>query len=174
VAPAAGALAPVRTARARYEADSLTIRRTDRWSNERMGHESYSRDEKIDGSSDRTFGLVFAAFFGLLGLLPLILGRAPRIWAFGVSGIFLLAALLFPSRLAPLNLLWQRLGLLLHRLVSPIALGIMFFLVITPMGLLMRATGKDLLRLRRDPAATSYWIERRPPGPAPESLKDQF
>jgi hypothetical protein len=139
-----------------------------------MGHESYSRDEKIDGSSNRTFGCVFAALFALVGLLPLILGRAPRIWAFGVSGIFLLAALLFPSALAPLNRLWLRIGLLLHRVVSPIALGIMFFLVITPMGLLMRAMGKDPLRLRPEPDAGSYWIDRRPPGPAPETLKDQF
>jgi hypothetical protein len=139
-----------------------------------MGHESYSREEKIDGSSDRSFGLVFAAFFALVGLLPLILGRAPRTWAFGLSGIFLLVALLFPSVLAPLNRLWIKFGLLLHRIVSPIALGIMFFLVITPMGWLMRALGKDLLRLRLDPDASSYWIERNPPGPAPETFKDQF
>jgi len=139
-----------------------------------MGHESYHREEKVDGSSNRSFGMVFAAFFGLVGLLPLILGRAPRIWAFGLSGIFLLAALLFPSLLAPLNRLWMRFGLLLHRVVSPIALGIMFFLVITPMGWLMRAMGKDLLRLHLDPAASSYWIERNPPGPAPETFKDQF
>ncbi len=139
-----------------------------------MGHESYTRSEKVKGSSDRSFGLVFAAFFALLGLLPMILGRAPRIWAFGVSGFFLLAALAFPSVLAPLNRIWLRLGLLLHRFVSPIALGVMFFLVITPMGLVMRAMGKDFLRLRLDPAAESYWIRREPPGPAPESLKNQF
>lgn len=139
-----------------------------------MGHESYTRDEQVDGSSDRSFGLVFAAFFALIGLLPLLLGRSPRAWALGVGGVFLLAALLFPSVLAPLNRLWLRLGMLLHRIVSPIALGIMFFLVITPMGLVMRAMGKDFLRLRLDPEARSYWIPREPPGPAPESLKNQF
>jgi len=139
-----------------------------------MGHESYHREEKVDGSSNRSFGLVFAAFFGLVGLLPLILGRAPRTWAFGLGGVFLLVALLLPSVLAPLNRLWMRFGLLLHRVVSPIALGIMFFVVITPMGWLMRAMGKDLLRLRRDPHASSYWIERNPPGPAAETFKDQF
>jgi hypothetical protein len=68
----------------------------------------------------------------------------------------------------------MRLGMLLHRIVSPIALGIMFFLVITPMGLLMRALGKDPLRLRLRPDEGSYWIDRRPPGPAPETMKDQF
>jgi hypothetical protein len=139
-----------------------------------MGHESYTRDEQVDGSSDRSFGLVFAAFFALVGLLPLLLGRSPRIWALGAAGVFLVAALVFPSVLAPLNRLWLKLGLLLHRIVSPIALGIMFFLVITPMGLVMRAMGKDFLRLRLDPAAESYWIPREPPGPAPESLKNQF
>lgn len=139
-----------------------------------MAHESYSRDENIDGSSNRTFGCVFAAFFGLVGLLPLITGRPPRIWALGGGGIFLLVALLFPSVLAPLNRLWTKLGLLLHRVVSPIALGIMFFLVITPMGLVMRALGKDPLRLRLRPDAESYWIDRCPPGPAPETMKDQF
>lgn len=139
-----------------------------------MGHESFDREEKIEGSSNRSFGFVFAAFFGLVGLLPLVLGRAPRIWAFGLSGIFLLAALLVPSVLAPLNRLWLKFGLLLHRVVNPVVLGIMFFLVITPMGWLVRAMGKDLLRLRRDPAASTYWIERDPPGPAPETFKDQF
>jgi hypothetical protein len=139
-----------------------------------MGHETYTRDEQVDGPSDRSFGLVFAAIFAAIGLLPLLLGRGPRVWALAAGGLFLLAALAFPPVLAPLNRLWLKFGLLLHRLVSPIALGIMFFLVITPMGLVMRAMGKDFLRLRLDPAADSYWIERKPPGPAPESLKNQF
>ena len=139
-----------------------------------MGHESYARDEQVEGSSNRSFGLVFAAFFALVGLLPLLLGRSPRAWALGAGGIFLLLALAGPGLLAPLNRVWLRVGLLLHRVVSPIALGVMFFLVITPMGLLARALGKDFLKLRMDPAARSYWIERDPPGPAPESLKNQF
>jgi hypothetical protein len=139
-----------------------------------MGHETYTRDEQVDGPSDRSFGLVFAAIFALIGLLPLLFGRGPRVWALAAAGLFLLAALAFPPVLAPLNRLWLKFGLLLHRFVSPIALGIMFFLVITPMGLVMRAMGKDFLRLRLDPAADSYWIERKPPGPAPESLKNQF
>ena len=82
--------------------------------------------------------------------------------------------MLAPKLLAPFNRLWARFGLLLHRITSPLVLGIMFFAVITPMGWIMRALGKDLLRLKIDPAATSYWIARTPPGPTPESLKDQF
>ena len=91
-----------------------------------------------------------------------------------MSAAFLAAALVWPGVLAPLNRLWTRFGLLLHRLVSPLVLGVMFFLVITPMGLVMRALGKDPLRLQRDRAARTYWIDRQPPGPAPDSLNNQF
>lgn len=91
-----------------------------------------------------------------------------------VAGAFLLLAMLIPQVLAPANRLWTKFGLLLHNIVSPIALGILFFLVVTPTGLLMRLFGKDPLRLRFDPAASSYWIKRDPPGPAADSLKNQF
>ena len=88
--------------------------------------------------------------------------------------VFLVAALFFPPLLQPLNRLWTKFGLLLHKVVSPVVLGIMFFLVITPIGLLMRSLGKNPLQLRFDDDARSYWVHRRPPGPAPDSLKDQF
>jgi len=91
-----------------------------------------------------------------------------------VSGLFLLLAVLVPRVLAPANRLWTKFGLLLHHIVSPLALGVLFFLVVTPTGLLMRLFGKDPLRLRFDPAADSYWIKRDPPGPAADSLKNQF
>jgi hypothetical protein len=139
-----------------------------------VGHESYERREEIKGSSNRSFGIVFAFVFAVIGLLPLVFGGSVRVWALTVGGLFLLVALAVPAMLAPLNRAWLRFGLLLHRIVSPLVLGIMFFLVITPMGLLMRALGKDLLRLRFDKQSSSYWIDRAPPGPAPESLKDQF
>jgi len=139
-----------------------------------MAHESYARDEAIHSSPNRTFGLLFAGIFALIGLLPPLFGGVARLWAIVVAGVFLLAALAFPGLLAPLNRLWMRFGLLLHRLVSPIVLGIMFFGVITPIGLVMRLFGKDPLRLQLDKAARSYWIERTPPGPAPETFKDQF
>ena len=139
-----------------------------------MGHESYERSEDVHGSSDRSFGIVFAIVFGVIGLLPLVFGGGVRLWSLGVGAAFLLAAVVVPSVLAPLNRLWLRFGLLLHRIVSPLVLGIMFFVVITPMALVMRALGKDLLRLRFDRAAASYWIDRTPPGPPPESMKDQF
>ena len=117
---------------------------------------------------------MFAGAFAAIGLLPLIVGGAIRLWALLVGAIFLLAALVFPAVLRPLNRLWLKFGLLLHKIVSPVVLGIMFFLVITPIGLFLRARGKDPLRLKPNPRSSSYWIERVPPGPAPESIKDQF
>jgi len=96
------------------------------------------------------------------------------LWSIAAAAAFALLALAVPRALAPLNRAWTAFGDLLHRIVSPVALGILYYGVVTPTGLLMRLAGKDPLRLRFDPAARSYWIERRPPGPPPESLKDQF
>ena len=76
--------------------------------------------------------------------------------------------------LAPLNKWWTKLGVLLYRIVSPVVLGLLFYLTVTPIALLLRLLGKDPLRLRRDPDGASYWIDRTPPGPAPESMKNQF
>jgi hypothetical protein len=139
-----------------------------------MGHESYERKEDVQGSSNRSFGLVFAVVFAIIAFFPLFSGGAVRLWSLAIAGVFLVLALTIPGVLAPLNRLWLKFGLLLHRIVNPVVLGFMFFVVITPMGLLMRAFGKDPLRLKFDRAAQSYWIPRDPPGPAPESLKDQF
>jgi len=139
-----------------------------------VGHESYDRREEVQGSSNRSFGVVFAVVFAVIGVLPLLSGGGVRLWSLLAGCAFLIAAVLFPTVLAPFNRVWLRFGLLLHRIVSPLILGIMFFVVITPMGLVMRALGKDLLRLRVDRAAASYWIDRRPPGPPAESMKDQF
>jgi predicted membrane metal-binding protein len=139
-----------------------------------MGHESYERRDDLQGFSNRSFGIVFAAFFAIVGLLPLVLGGTVRIWALAIAIAFAVAGLLFPSLLAPLARLWARIGAFLHRVVSPIVLGVMFFLVVTPTGLLMRGFGKDPLRLKFDRTAESYWIPREPPGPAPDSLKNQF
>jgi len=129
---------------------------------------------KPTGSSDRAFGLVFAAFFLIVALLPLWSGRGVRLWSLGVAALFLALALTIPAVLAPLNRAWTAFGNLLHRIVSPVALAILFYLVVAPTGLVMRLLGKDPLRLKLDPAARSYWLERKPPGPSADSLKDQF
>jgi hypothetical protein len=139
-----------------------------------MGHESFDRSEIAQSSSDRAFGIVFAVVFLIVGVLPLVFGGVVRVWSVAVSAVFLALALLRPALLAPLNRLWTRFALLLHRIVSPVVLGIMFFAVITPMGWLQRAVGRDPLRLRFDREARSYWVNREPPGPPPETLDNQF
>jgi Saxitoxin biosynthesis operon protein SxtJ len=138
-------------------------------------HEDFSRAPEMKGSSDRAFGLVIAAFFALVAVLPALHrpSSSVRWWAVALAAVFLALALSRSATLHPLNRVWQKLGLLLSKVVSPILLALLFYLVITPVGLLMRALGKDPLRLRRR-ESSSYWIARQPPGPAPESMRDQF
>jgi hypothetical protein len=137
-------------------------------------HEFQPREEVTKTSSNRSFGLVFAAFFGLLTALGLWRGteRWP-IWL-GLACVSVILALAAPQLLAPLNRLWTKFGLLLHRIVSPVILAILFYGCIAPIGFLMRLSGKDPLRLRYEPEAESYWIERSPPGPQPATFKDQY
>ena len=139
-----------------------------------MSHEDLSREDEVEGSSDRSFGVVFAVVFLIIGLLPLLHSGSVRWWSVGVSAAFGAVALTIPSVLAVPNRLWMKFGLLLAKVVSPIALGILFYLVFMPVGLVMRIANKDPLRLRFDPAAKSYWIPRDPPGPAPTSMTNQF
>src|SRR4051794_6563835 len=139
-----------------------------------MAHDSPDRTTRPAASSNRSFGSVFAIVFASIALCPLAAGHPPKIWALLVAALFAGAVILAPSHLAPLNRLWTMVGACLHRIVSPIVLAFIFFVVITPTGMLMRLLGKHPLQLRFDKAATSYWIVRRPPGPAPETLKDQF
>jgi hypothetical protein len=137
-------------------------------------HENFSRDEVVAGSSDRSFGIVMSAAFAVISLLNAWYGGHIWKWTGGIAALLLVAALLRPSALQPLNRLWLKFGLLLHKIVNPIVMGLVFYGAVLPTGLIMRALGKDLLRLKRQPEAASYWIERHPPGPAPESMKDQF
>lgn len=137
-------------------------------------HERLTRPDPVAGSSDRAFGVVFTAVFAVVGLLPLLGGEPPRHWSLGAAGAVLATTLVKAELLAPFNRAWFRLGLFLHRLVSPVVLAFLFYAVIVPTGLLMRALGKDVLGLRGDGEAESYWIRRDPPGPRPESMRDQF
>jgi CBS domain containing-hemolysin-like protein len=137
-------------------------------------HEDWSRQETVKASSDRTFGLVFTAFFALVAFLPLVRDHRPRWWAAVLSGLFLVLALAVPGILRPLNRAWTALGGLLHTVTNPILLGILFYLVFTPFGWLLRRTGKDFLRLKRPEDAQTYWIVRQPPGPEPQSMSNQF
>jgi hypothetical protein len=134
----------------------------------------HDRRVPIERGSDRVFGFVFAVFFAAVGVYPLIHGLPVRGWAFGLAGVLALVAAARPKWLASLNTSWTRLGLALNRVVSPVALFLVYCVAIVPIGLLLRALGKDPLRLRMDPGATTYWISRRPPGRADEQMKRQF
>jgi hypothetical protein len=125
-------------------------------------------------SSDRSFGLVFAGVFTLIALLPLLHGAAPRWWAFVVAAVLALAALVRPQSLGPLNRIWLALGRALHRVVSPLVMGAVFFLCVTPIAWIMRWRGKDVLSLRRRGELSSYWITRSPAAPDADSMRRQF
>ena len=137
-------------------------------------HESYSRQEDTVLGSDRSFGLVMAAALSLLALINFWRVGHAWPWTGGLAAVFFVSACLFPAALRPLNWMWFQFGLLLHKVVNPIVMALVFFGTVLPTGLIMRALGKNPLRLEWQRDANSYWIERRPPGPAPESMKDQF
>lgn len=138
-------------------------------------HESFARDDQVKGSSDRSFGLVFAVVFGLVGTYHLWHGS---LWTGGaaiVGALLLLAvALVRPAWLAWPNRLWFRFGLLLHRVVNPLVMGLLFYGCVLPIGLALRLAKYDPLRRKFDAAVPSYWIHRQPPGPDPRSLANQF
>ena len=127
-------------------------------------------NEKIEIGTNRNFGIVFFVVFLLISLYPLINDYNIRIWSLVVSLIFLILGILNSSLLTPLNKVWFKFGLLLGRIISPIVKGIIFFLVVTPIGLLMRFLQKDLLNLKFNKRNT-YWIEKSGPK---SKMKNQF
>lgn len=137
-------------------------------------HEDFSREEHVKAGSDRGFGQVFAGFFAIVSALSAWRGHTSWHWALPLAVAFLVAAYTYPKLLSPLNKLWLKFGLLLYKVMNPLVLGLLFFITITPIGLVMRLFGKDFLRLRLDRGARSYWIDRSPPGPPPQSMKNQF
>jgi hypothetical protein len=137
-------------------------------------HEDFARQDEVVGSSDRAFGLTLAVACLLLGTIRLVLGHNYAAWWLGAGLVLLGLALFWTAPLKPLNRLWLRLGLVLYRVVNPIVMLLLFVTTIIPIGALLRLFGKDPLRLRRDPATTSYWLPREPPGPDPKSMINQF
>jgi hypothetical protein len=136
---------------------------------ERVGY-----GEALQRSSDRAFGLIFTVFWSIVAVAPLRKGGSIRTWAVILAAAFLVCVLVLPALLGPLNRLWQRFARLLQTLTNTIVMTIMYFAVVVPFGLTMRLMNRDVLRLNWDRASASYWIPRNPPGPPPESMKDQF
>ena len=126
--------------------------------------------DDIKISSNRSFGIVFFVVFFLIALYPLINNEDIRIWSLIISLIFLILGLINSRILNPLNKLWFKFGILLGKVVSPIIMGIIFFLVVTPIGFIMRILGKDVLNLKFN-ANKSYWIEKTGPK---SKMKNQF
>lgn len=124
--------------------------------------------------SNRSFGTLFVVVFALLAGLAWWHGKAAAPWLAGVSGLFAIVTLLAPKWLTPLNKAWMGLALILNKIVSPIVLGILYYGMLTPLGVGMRLMGKDPMRRKLDREAKTYWIARDPPGPPPASLQDQF
>ena len=126
------------------------------------------KDIKI--GSNRSFGLVFFVVFLLISIYPFLKDGDIRLWSLIISIIFLFLGLLNSNVLSPLNKLWFRFGLLLGKIISPIIMGIIFFLVVTPIAIIMRLFKKDLLNLKFKENNT-YWIDKTGPK---SKMKNQF
>ena len=111
-------------------------------------------------ASERSFGLVFSAVFALAAFLPLLDHHAVRWWAAGVSAVFLILAFAAPRVLAFPNMLWMKLGKLLHMIVSPVVMSLLFIVAVVPTAIVLRLMGRDPLRLKFDNKAASYWQKR--------------
>ena len=121
-------------------------------------------------SSNRSFGVVFFIVFLLIALYPLLNNNEFRLWSLIISVIFLILGILNSKILSPLNKIWFKFGLLLGKIISPIIMGIIFFLVVTPIGFIMKLLGKDLINLKFN-NEKSYWIEKSGPK---SKMKNQF
>jgi len=126
--------------------------------------------KNIKVSTNRSFGIVFFLFFFIISIFPLFKDEGIRIWAVIVAIIFLILGLLNSSALSPLNKIWFKFGILLGNFISPIVMGLIFFTVVTPTALIMRALGKDLLNLKNN-NKKSYWIEK---SSVKSKMKNQF
>lgn len=139
-------------------------------------HEQFDKRDDVKAPSERSFGTTFFVVFALLaafswwhrGVTTTLYVTA------GVSALFALFTLLAPRILRPLNLIWLKFGLLLHKIVNPVIMGLLFFGVFTPMGFVMRLFGVDFLQMKKKRAADSYWNVKRDDGIADSSMKNQF
>ena len=116
---------------------------------------------KIKTGTERNFGLVFTAVFAIISLYPLWFGKNIHLWACIIAFIFLFLGIFLPKVLILPNKLWFKLGSLLGAIISPIIMGIIFFLTVTPTGMIMRLLGKDILNQKMKKSIKSYWIKRK-------------
>lgn len=139
-------------------------------------HEQYDKRDDVKTPSERSFGITFAAVFALLAAFSYWHRGASTTFAvtIAVSIVFAVATLIAPRILRPLNLIWLKFGLLLHKIVNPVIMGILFFGIFTPMGVVMRIFGVDFLRTKKKQAAMGYWIAKGDDAIPDSSMKNQF
>jgi len=124
----------------------------------------------IKAGSNRSFGIVFFVVFFIIGIYPISNNGDIRLWSIFISLIFLLLGIKNSRSLTPLNIIWFKFGMFLGKIVSPLIIGLIFFLVVTPTGIIMKILGKDLLKLKKN-NKKSYWIDRTN---FKSNMKDQF
>jgi Saxitoxin biosynthesis operon protein SxtJ len=137
-------------------------------------HEHGVIDDAAPPVSDRAVGLVFALAAAVIGLAPLFRGREARGWALALAAALLLVALARPWWLHSLGRAWMAFGRAANAIVTWALMALVFYGVVTPIAWALRRRGQDVLRLRFEPLARTYWLERRPPGPSPDTMKRQF
>ena len=127
------------------------------------------KEIKINKKNNITFGILFFVFFLIIGLYPLVSFEVIRIWSVVLSLVFLIITIIRPNLFTFLNRSWIQFGILLGKIISPIVMGLVFFFLITPIGMLLRILKKDVMGLKR--GASSYWITRED---KVQSMKKQF
>ena len=128
------------------------------------------KNNKIKLGSNRSFGVVFFIFFSIVSIYPLLNDNSIRLWSLIVAIVFLILGIANSIILTPLNIIWMKLGMYLGVIVSPFVMGIVFFLVVTPIALIMKILGKDVLGLKKS-KKKSYWIDKEP---IKSKMKNQF
>lgn len=137
-------------------------------------HEQIDREDEVITSSDRSFGFVFAALFAIIAGLRAWKAEADALWWIAPAAAFALLAVFRATALAPLNRLWSRFGLLLSRVVTPVVMLVLFAIAIVPVGMVLRLARKDPMKLRRDPAAATYWQDHDTTPRSRDRMRDQF
>lgn len=137
-------------------------------------HESLKREEEVVGSSNRNFGLLFAAIAAGVAGVHWYLDHGHALEWSAVAAVLLVISLFFSGLLTPFNRAWTKLGLLMFHVINPVVMFIMYITTIVPIGLIMRALRKDLLKLHYAPKAETYWVRRDPAGPARDTMPLQF
>ena len=125
--------------------------------------------------SERSFGLIFGGIFAVIAFWPVVFsGGSPRQWALVIALVWVVVAVVLPIALRPLNILWMKFGFFMHRIINPILMGLVFFVAVFPTGIIRKILGKDSMRRKYEPEASSYWIPRTPESQNKEHFDNQF